>query len=349
MRAERDWRRFYLTTLLLLLCNSAAAQEPPFYDGKTLTIVVANAPGGGYDANARALARHMKRYIPGNPTIVVKNMPGAGGLAAANHMYSVAEPDGLTIALLSRSSPLQPLLGIGAAKFKSENFTWLGTASSYADNAYFLVTMASSPYQTLADLKPGARPPAQFGGLAAGGTDTDIVLVARDILHLNINLIRGYKASAEIGVAMERGEIDGRAIGWAALQIGGYATQVREGKLRFLMQFGRATRWEKMPEVPTAREQAPTPGDRALIELVEFPLQVTYPFVAPPNVPADRAAILKTAFMKTFQDPEYIEEGTKLGFDISPLDGDTVRGMIGRLAQTPPDLVQRYKAILQPQ
>jgi tripartite-type tricarboxylate transporter receptor subunit TctC len=345
MRATTGFaRRGFLAGALLFA--GAFGADASFYEGKTISLIVANAPGGGYDANARALARYMPRYIPGNPSIVVKNMPGAGGLVAANHMFSIATPDGLTFALLSRSTPLQPLMGLTAARYKAEDFTWLGTASSYADNAYFLVTMANTPYRTVQDLKkPG--PPAQFGGLAAGGTDTDIVLAAKEVLKLNINLIRGYKASADIGIAMERGEIHGRSIGWAALQIGSYANYVKEGRLNFLVQFGRETRWPKMPEVPTARELAPTPDDRALIELIEFPLQITYPFVAPPNVPADRADILKTAFMKTFQDPDYLAEAEKLGFDVSPLDGEKVRSMLLRAAQTPAEVIQRYKSLLE--
>ncbi|MGH6770335.1 MAG: Bug family tripartite tricarboxylate transporter substrate binding protein [Xanthobacteraceae bacterium] len=334
-----------IAAVTLLPLNAASAQ-PNFYDGKTVTLIVANAAGGGYDAGARALARHMKKYIPGAANVIVKNMPGAGGLVAANHMYNVAEADGLTLALLSRSSPLQPTLGISRAKFKAENFTWLGTSSSYADSAYFLVTMASSPYHSVADLrKPGK--PAQIGGLAAGGTDTDVVLVARDVLKLNLQLVRGYKGSGEIGIAMERGEIHGRAIGWAPLQIGAYGRFIKEGKLRFLIQFGREKRWARMPDVPTARELVTSPQDLALIELVELPFKVTYPYVAPPNVPKDRTKILQTAFMKTFSDPGYLEEGKKLSLDVSPLDGATVRGMIARLAQMPPDLIARYKAILQ--
>lgn len=330
------------------LASTPGANASSFYEGKTISLIVANAPGGGYDANARVLARYMPRYIPGSPTIVVKNMPGAGGLVAANHMFAKETPDGLTFALLSRSSPLQPLMGVEAARFKSEDFTWLGTASSYADNAYFLITMAGTPYKTVEDLKKRTDKPAQFGGLAAGGTDTDIVLLAKEVLQLNINLVRGYKASADIGIAMERGEIDGRSIGWAALQIGSYANYVKEGKLNYLVQFGRETRWPKMSHVPTARELAATPEDRALIELVEFPLQITYPFVAPPGVPADRAEILKTAFMKTFKDPDYLAEAEKLGFDVSPLDGDKVKSMLQRAAQTPPAVIQRYKNLLEP-
>src|SRR4051812_16098260 len=170
-----------LLAVAFFISSGLGADASSFYEGKTVSLIVANAPGGGYDANARVLARYMPRYIPGNPTIVVKNMPGAGGLVAANNMFFREAPDGLTFALLSRSTPLQPLMGVEAARFKAEDFTWLGTASSYADNAYFLITMANTPYRSVADLKK-AEKPAQFGGLAAGGTDTDIVLVAKEIL-----------------------------------------------------------------------------------------------------------------------------------------------------------------------
>ena len=132
--------------------HSASAQTN-FYEGKTVSLIVGNAAGGGYDVAARALARHMRKYIPGVANIIVKNMQGAGGLAAANYMYSVAEPDGLTFAVLSRATPMQPTLGITAAKYKAENFTWLGTSSSYADSAYFLVIMGDAPFRTVADLE----------------------------------------------------------------------------------------------------------------------------------------------------------------------------------------------------
>jgi tripartite-type tricarboxylate transporter receptor subunit TctC len=274
-------------------------------------------------------------------------MPGGGVLAAANHMYSVAEPDGLTFAVLARQAPMQPTLGIAAAKYKAENYTWLGTSSSYADSAYFLVTLDTAPFNTVADLKDPAKRPAVIGGLGAGGSDTDIVLMAKEVLKLNIKQIRGYKGSTDISIAMERGEIDGRSIGWAPLQVGAYRTYIQEGRLRFLLQFGRETRWPKMPDVPTARELTTNPQDRAMFELVELPFRVTYPYVMPPNVPADRAAIMQKAFMQTFEDPEYLAEGKKLDLDVSPLDGRTVQGMIARLAQLPPALIARYKAILE--
>ena len=339
-------RLCWITAGIFLFGHSANAQSN-FYDGKTVSLIVGNAAGGGYDVAARALARHMRKYIPGVANIIVKNMQGAGGLAAANYMYSVAEPDGLTFAVLSRATPMQPTLGIAAAKYRAENFTWLGTSSSYADSAYFIVTMADAPFKTVADLRNPALRPALIGGLGAGGTDTDVVLVAKDVLNLNLKLIRGYKGSPDLSLAMERGEIDGRAIGWAPLQVGAYGNYIREGKLRLLLQFGRETRWARMPEVPTARELASNPQDRAMLELVELPFRVTYPYVAPPNVPADRAQVLQTAFMKTFHDPEYLIEAKKLDLDVSPLEGAVVRDMIARLSQSPPELIARYKGILE--
>ena len=131
----------------------AAHAQPNFYEGKTVSLIVGNAAGGGYDAAARALARHMNKHIPGVANIIVKNMVGGGGLAAANYMYYVAEPDGLTFAVLARPTPMQPTLGVAAAKYKAENYTWLGTSSSYADSAYFLVTMGDAPFKTAADLR----------------------------------------------------------------------------------------------------------------------------------------------------------------------------------------------------
>ena len=332
----------------IFVLGPAADAQPNFYEGKTVSLIVGNAAGGGYDVAARALARHMRKYIPGVANIVVKNMQSA---PAGSWLRTTCIRSPIRTGSPSRCSraprPMQPTLGIAAAKYKAENYTWLGTSSSYADSAYFLVTMSDAPFRTVADLRESCDADGVIGGLGAGGTDTDVVLVAKDMLKLNLRLIRGYKGSTDLSIAMERGEIDGRAIGWAPLQVGAYRTYIKEGRLRFLLQFGRETRWAKMPDVPTARELADNPQDRALIEMVELPFQVTYPYVMPPNVPKDRHAIMQAAFMKTFQDPEYLEEANKLDLDVSPLDGATVRGMIARLAQSPPELIARYKAILE--
>jgi tripartite-type tricarboxylate transporter receptor subunit TctC len=320
----------------------AAAQD--FYKGKTIDLIVGNAAGGGYDAYARLLARYMPRYIPGEPNFVIKNVPGAGGMVMSNQMYSQAPRDGLTIGMMSRSNPIEPVLGNTAAKFKSEEFTWLGTSSSYDEDAYSLVIRADAPFNTIEDAqKPGK--PLTLGGLAAGGTDTDIVLIARDVFKLNVQLIRGYKGSAELNLAITRGEVEGRAIGMSSLQTT-MADWLREGKLRFLLQFAHEKRWRGLPDVPTARELAKTADDKALLELAELPFLMARPFLAPPGVPQAQADILKKAFMDTQKDADYLREANQMKVDISPLSGDEIQKIVARIAQTPPAVVARYNAIL---
>jgi tripartite-type tricarboxylate transporter receptor subunit TctC len=322
-------------------CGPAGAQD--FYRGKAINLIVGNATGGGYDAYARLLARHMPKYIPGEPLIVVRNMPGAGGMAMSNHLYSQAPRDGLTIGMMSRANPIEPVLGNPAAKFKSEEFTWLGTSSSYEDDAYCIIVRSDTPFKTIADAqKPGRA--LLLGGLAAGGTDTDIVLIAREVFKLNAQLIRGY-SSAELNLAIQRGEVEGRAIGMSSIQTG-LGDWLRDGKLRFLMQFGHEKRWKVLPDVPTARELAKTADDKALLELAELPFLMARPFLAPPGVPEPQASILKKAFMDANADPDYLREAAQMKIDVSPLSGDEIAKIVARIARTPPEVVARYNEIL---
>jgi tripartite-type tricarboxylate transporter receptor subunit TctC len=322
----------------------AASATDDFYKGKTITLVVANAPGGGYDLYARLLARHMGRHIPGEPGFVVKYQPGAGGMLMANAIYGAAPRDGLTIGLMARANPLERVLENPAARFENESFTWLGTAASFQDDAYCLVIRADSPVRSIVDAqRPG--PPLVFGGVAAGGTDTDLLLVARSVFGLNLQLIRGYGGVPDINIAIRRGEVDGQAVGTSALR-NSMADWLTAGKLRFLVQFGHETRWPGLPDVPTAHELAGTPEARALIELAELPLKMARPFVAPPDLPPARAAILQEAFMATQRDPAYLMEARDLQIDISPLSGDEIGQVLQRLARSPPALIQRYKDIL---
>jgi tripartite-type tricarboxylate transporter receptor subunit TctC len=330
-----------LAVVSAMIAVPAAAQD--FYRGKAINLIVGNATGGGYDAYARLLARYMGKYIPGEPTFVVRNMPGAGGMAMSNHLYSQAPRDGLTIGMMSRANPIEPVLGNASAKFKSEEFTWLGTSSSYEDDAYCLIVRADSPFRTIEDAQKPGRP-LLLGGLAAGGSDTDIVLIARDVFKLNTQLIRGY-SSAELNLAIQRGEVEGRAIGMSSIQTG-LADWLNEGKLRFLLQFGHEKRWKGLPDVPTARELAKTAEDKALLELAELPFLMARPFVAPPGVPELQTAMLRKAFMDANKDPDYLREAAQMKIDISPLSGDEISKIVTRIAQTPPAMVARYNAIL---
>jgi tripartite-type tricarboxylate transporter receptor subunit TctC len=337
--------RSLLLALAFGLGPAAGAVADDFYKGKTMTLVVANAAGGGYDLYARLLARHLGRHIPGDPGIIIKYQPGAGGLLMANAIYSTAPRDGLTIGLMARANPLERVLGNPAAKFENESFSWLGTAASFQDDAYCLVVRADLPIRSIADAQKPGRP-LVFGGVAAGGTDTDLLLVARSVLRLNLQLVRGYGGVPDINLAIRRGEVDGQAVGTSALRnsMGDWLTA---GKLRFLVQFGHDRRWPGLPDVPTAHELVSTPQDHALIELAELPLKIARPFIAPPDLPPERAAILKQAFMETQADPAYLKEASELQIDISPLSGDAIQQLLKILARSPPALIQRYKDILE--
>jgi tripartite-type tricarboxylate transporter receptor subunit TctC len=276
--------------------------------------------------------------------MIVRNQPGAGGMVMSNAMYSQTPRDGLTIGMMSRANPIEPVLGNPAAKFKSEEFTWLGTSSTYEDDAYCLVIRADAPFKTIEDVQKPGRP-LLLGGLAAGGSDTDITLIAREVFKLNTQLIRGYGGSAELNDAIQRGEVEGRAIGISSLQTG-MSDWLNGGKLRFLLQFGHETRWKGLPDVPTAREVAKTVDDKALLELAELPFLMARPFMAPPGIPQPHAEILKKAFMDAHKDPEYLKEAALMKIDVSPLSGDEIAKIVSRIALTPTAVVTRYNAIL---
>ncbi len=337
--------RVFMRLLLGLACLAVAigpAGAEDFYRGKTITLIVGSGEGGGYDQYARLLARHMGKYIAGEPAIVVKNQPAAGGIAMANAMYTTVPRDGLTFGMMVRDNPLEPVLGNPAAKYRAESFTWLGTSSRYDDDAFCLVIRSDTRVAGIEDLQKPGRP-LIFGGQAAGGSETDIVLIARDVFKLNIKFIRGYRSSTDTLLALRRGEIEGRAITASTLQKS-MADWLERGMLRYLMQFGHETRWKGLPDVPTARELANSPQDKALLELAEIPFLMSRPFIAPPEIPAAQASMLKQAFMLAHQDPDYLREAKDMQLDVSPVDGDAMQKLMARIAQTSPAVIARYKA-----
>jgi tripartite-type tricarboxylate transporter receptor subunit TctC len=243
---------------------------------------------------------------------------------------------------MSRDIPLQPLFGNAAAKFKPESFTWLGTSSRYDDDAFCLVIRSDTGVTSIADLQKLARP-AIFGGQAAGGSETDIVLIARDVFRLNLQFIRGYRASTDTLLALRRGEIEGRAITTSTLQKS-MGDWLESGRLRYLLQFGHETRWKGLPDVPTARELANTAEDKAVLALAEFPFLMSRPFIAPPGLATAQASILTQAFMLAHEDPDYLREAKEMQLDVSPVAGAELQIQMARIAQTPPAVIARYKA-----
>jgi tripartite-type tricarboxylate transporter receptor subunit TctC len=320
----------------------ASLADTDFYKGKTVQLVVPFSPGGFYDIAGRIVARHLPRHIDGQPNVVVQNQPGAGGLSAANRLATSTPRDGLTIATISRSVPQLYLCGDPNVQFDPLKLTWLGSLSSYADDAYLLIVNASSPVKTIDDAR---KMKINLGGVGVGATNTTFALLAKELLDVNTDVVRGFPGANDIWLAMERGEIDGQVIDVSAI-MAGRPQMWKDGKLRVLVQFARATRMPEFPDVPTGRELVRDAKDRAYLEFAENPFFMALPFAAPPDVPAERAAILENAFMKMATTEEFRAEMLQAGMKTSPVDGKAVRKVIEEAAKTPRDVRERLGKLI---
>ena len=330
-----------LACMAVFLVGEARADAvADFYRGKQLTMVIGYGPGGGYDIYGRIMAKYIGRHLPGNPTVVVQNMPGAGSLRATNYLYEVAPKDGTYIGTFARNMPLIGLLKTNPnIRFDPLKFTWLGSPSTYEDDSYILWARKDTRFQTIDDVLKDEEPRIVLGATGEGGTGNDISILLKDILGLKIKLIPGYSDSGTINLAIERKELDGRFVGISSLSSTKPDWLKPDGPVRPLLQFARRTRHPDYPNIPTARELAKDGRALALIEIAEMPYILSKPFAAPPGVPTDRAQALQKAFMAANADPEYIQEAKRLGIDISPIDGAVVMEILTKLAQMPPDLL----------
>jgi tripartite-type tricarboxylate transporter receptor subunit TctC len=334
-------------SLVLALVQPAAAQSiEQFYKGRTVTLLVASAPGGVNDLVGRLIAKHLANYIPGKPGIIVENLHAAG-IVLANRLYFNEPKDGSVIGMLERSTPQLTVAGDPNARFDPLRFTWLGSVSSYANDAYVLEVNAGFPAKTVADLKSAGGPVARVGTTGAGSTNAVFTDICTQVLGLNVKNIRGYPGAAAVFLAQERGELDGQVVGFSAMKAG-QATLWKSGAFRPLVAFGRTSRLPDLPDVPTGRELAKGPADLALIGFAEAPFFMALPLVAPPNLPADRAQALQTAFMAMTKDPAFLDDARKLSLDVSPIDGAAVRNLVEAMEKTPKDVIARFNGIVPP-
>src|SRR5712692_3064930 len=330
--------------ITLLMERDAAAQSvEQFYKGRSVTLLVGTSPGGINDISARLVARHLSRFIPGAPSIVVQNNPGAGGLVTANRLYANSEKDGSVLAKLERAVPQLAIQGNANAQFDPAKFTWLGSLSSYADDAYLMLVNADHRAKTVADLKtPGLT--VALGADNSASSNLIFAVIAREVLGLNVNVVRGYTGAAPLFLAMQRGELDGQMVGLSSVRTGQRDLWSKKA-FRPLMAFGRTQRHPEFPDIPTGRELAGDAGALSLIDFAELPFFMALPFAAPPAIPADRAEALKAAFMAMCRDPAFVEEAEKLGIDLSPIDGEAILALLAHTAATPKDVIARYNAI----
>ena len=315
---------------------SSAQTGADRFKGKTFEIIVGYDTGGGYDIYARALARHIGKHLPGNPMVIVKNMPGATTRTAANFLYNIAPKDGTVIATVARGLPTDELLGSGGIRFESTKFNWVGSMNNEVSVG---VAWHTSPIKTYDDIK---NKEMIVGAIA------DSLLFAQvmnAVLGTKLKMITGYKSGNEIVLAMERGEVEGR-MGWSWSSITSMNPEwIRDGKIKNLVQFS-TSKHADLPTVPLVTELANNAEDRALLELVFSRQVIGRPFIAPPGLDAETVAVLRKAFDDTMKDPVFLAEMEKANLEVNAIPGKDVQELIARLFKTPPAVLERAKVII---
>ena len=301
------------------------------FSGKTVTIIVGYKPGGGYDGTARMLARHLPQHIPGKPTVIVQNMPGGNSIIAANHMYNVAKPDGLTIGTFNRNLPIAQLTGVQGVKFDITKFAWIGSA---ANETTILAIRDDLPYKTFADLRK-AKEPVVIGSTGPGANTYDFPLLLKDMLGLNFKIVSGYSSSADIMLAVERKEVDGRAGSYSSIQ------PFIDRKLVRPVIRARSTD-QRLQQLPLDEDLAPNPRAKAIMALRSAPEQIARPYVLPPNTPADIVKAMRDAFAATISDPATQAEAKKTQQDLEFTSGDEAEKILKEVLSQPKDIVAQF-------
>lgn len=311
----------------------AGAQTPEsFYKGRTVSVVVGSSTGGGYDLNARLLAEHMGKYIPGKPTLIVQNMPGAGGLKMAGYMFSVAPKDGSAFAIMQRNLAVEPLLS--KQPYDATKFTWLGSISS---DVSLCISSKHSPVKKFADFK---SQPFIAAGQAAGSDSYVFAAVLKNLLGAKIKIISGYPGTSDMALAMERGEVDGMCgISYSTLK-SRFAGLLQERSINLLVQ-ATAERDPVLAEVPSMAELAASEEDRAIIKLLVGTQRMARPFLAPPDLPRDRKQALREAFNQTTSDLDFVADAKKQEIDVAPMTGAEIDSLLRDLYSFPKEVAAR--------
>ncbi len=339
-RARRGLLSVMAITAAMTICGGSMAQQD-FYKDKQINMLVASGVGGGYDVYARSLGRHMPRFIPGAPVFVARNMPTAGGLTAANTLYNTSDRDGSVIAALTNGVPMDPLFGVKEAKFDGRKFSWIGSMGKLQN---VCATWHQSPIKTVAD----ARAREVVVG-ASGVTSNSSIMprIANEVLGTKFKVINGYDPSSGLNKALESGEVEGICgLGWSTLTAS-RPDWVRDNRLNVMVQFG----FEKLPDlpnVPSALDLITDPEKRAILELILVRQETGRPILGPPDMPADRLAILRSAFDATMKDAEFLTEAKKLHLDIDPLNANAVEKLLANAYNAPKHIIEAAAKLVVP-
>lgn len=322
------------------------AQAEPFYKGKTIRIIVGFTPGGFYDRWARLLARYMPKYIPGNPEIIVQNMPGAGSLIATNHVYNVAKPDGLTLGMPSNNIYMDQLVGRKEVQFDARKFFWIGTQEK---SHMVLYMRADASYKSVGDIIKAKEPP-KCGSTGTAGADYLLAKILEETLGARINSVLGYPGGSEIDVAVERGEVICRGM-TIAPHFGRepFISWHKKGFDRHLVQGGRK-RDPRAPDTPTIYElmdEYKTPEmSRRVAQVILAGGEFGRPMLVPPGTPPEHVKTLREAYAKTLKDPELLAEATKGKMDVDPSTGEDLQALAKEALDQPAGVIERVKKLL---
>jgi tripartite-type tricarboxylate transporter receptor subunit TctC len=315
--------------------------QQTFYQGKTVRIIVGASAGGGYDTYSRTLARHMGKHIPGNPAIVVENMPGAGFLISANHMYNVAKPDGLTVGHFIGGLFLQQLLGKPGIQFDARKFGYVGVPAQ--DN--YMLAVHKSTGITSIDQWLSSKTPVKLGGVGVGSATDDIPKVLAAAIGLPMQLVSGYKGTADVRLAFNSQEVLGVCNAWESFKAT-WRKELDSGEVVLVLQ-NTAKPHPEQPKIPLAINYAKNEeGQKLIRSLVHSVGPTARPYVLPPGTPKDRVQILRKAFMDTVKDPDFVADATKAKLDINPLDGAELEKNVKEVFNLDPKLIPQAKEIL---
>jgi tripartite-type tricarboxylate transporter receptor subunit TctC len=331
----RGLRRSLFAALAIWVATvgTGVAAEDDFYAGKTVQIVVGFTPGGGFDLYARALARHMGRHIPGNPTVVVQNMPGAGSLRAANYIYNAAAKDGTMIAEFAPGVVIAPLLGVGEGTyFEAPKFAWLGSVAQDISICAFDATSGIASWQDM------QTKPATIGASDGGAESYVFPNMLRRLFNLPFKIVEGYPGSNEIVLAMERHEVDGRCgWSWASLQSQN-ASLLSNHEINVTLQLA-LNKDKALRDVPLVMDLTDDPLKKAVLKLVLSRQTIARPFAAPPSIPAERAQLLRQAFDETMTDPKFLDDAKNLNLEIDPVSGADLEALLREIYMSPRDVI----------
>jgi tripartite-type tricarboxylate transporter receptor subunit TctC len=318
--------------------GAARAESTPFYQGKQITIVVGFTTGGTYDATARLFARHPGKHLAGNPSVIVRNMPGSGSLVAALHLYGAAPRDGTALGVIGGGVVLEPLLGNPQAKYDARRFNWIGGRTK--DNIV-CATWNKVPVRTMADV---VKRETVVGATGPGSRTLTHPRAFNELLGTKFKIVSGYPGGNEITLAVERGEVEGYC-GWSVGSIVNRASSwLHDGTLTLLAQFTR-----DLPNVPVARDLVPTETGKRAIDFLSADVVLAWPLMAPPDLPAERVKELRAAFLAMMIDPELRAEAAKQKLEAAAVPGGEMQELVEQLYGSPPDVVELVKKLNSPQ